>query len=197
MAHSAVLLAGGKSSRMGHDKAALCIGGLPLWRRQLHLLKATQPGEIFISIGEGGSILEGMEQGVLLPDAHAGCGPLGGIATALGRCADPWLLVLAVDMPVMPAGFLARLVEMAEREGRGIIPRNGAGMWEPLAAVYPRSGFDLAEGILASGERKMERLILSLIDVGMARALDLALDEEAYFENWNEPGDVREMKGVT
>ena len=73
---SAVLLAGGKSSRMGRDKALLEIDGEPLWRRQLATLRALEPEQLMVSgppRGEGETVADEIED----------AGPLGGVAAAL------------------------------------------------------------------------------------------------------------------
>ena len=120
MSHAAVLLAGGKSSRMGRDKSALLVNGKPLWQHQLATLRATQPAEIFISGKSDGPYAGcGVE---ILADEFPDCGPLGGIATALRRCTSEFLLVLAVDMPAMTAEFLRALLEESQRTAKGIIP---------------------------------------------------------------------------
>src|SRR5205807_2568449 len=117
MSHAAVLLAGGKSSRMGRDKAALLVRGEPLWRHQLATLRATEPAEFFIS-GKCDGPFAGCEVEILA-DEFPDCGPLGGIATALRRCASERLLVLAVDMPAMTAAFLRMLLDESQRTGMG------------------------------------------------------------------------------
>src|SRR5687768_17396927 len=107
MLHSAVLLAGGKSSRMGRDKGALLVEGEPLWQRQLNILRRTQPRELFISGPLDGPYAN---TGVrIVSDAEPHLGPLGGIAAALGECTTDWLLVLAVDLPFMRADYLLSL----------------------------------------------------------------------------------------
>src|SRR5438477_277515 len=120
MSHSAVLLAGGKSSRMGRDKAALIVDGEPLWQRQLATLRATQPAELFISGKSDGPYANcGVE---ILADEFPDCGPLGGITTALRRCTSERLLVLAVDLPAMTAEFLRTLLDESQRTAAGVIP---------------------------------------------------------------------------
>ncbi|MEQ1854155.1 MAG: molybdenum cofactor guanylyltransferase, partial [Chthoniobacteraceae bacterium] len=120
MAHSAVLLAGGRSSRMGRDKPGLIFDGKPLWRHQLATLRATQPAELFISGAADGCYADA---GIpVIPDDAPGLGPLGGIATALRRCTGEPLLVLAVDMPMMTPDFLRSLLDESRRTGKGVIP---------------------------------------------------------------------------
>jgi molybdenum cofactor guanylyltransferase len=177
---SAALLAGGKSSRMGRDKAALVIDGLPLWQRQFAVLRELEPTEIFIS-GE-------IPNASCIADDTPGLGPLGGITTILRRITTPWLLVLAVDMPAMTSDFLRTLVAEA-RDGRGIIPTLDD-YPEPLAALYPRAALALAESQLARGERRMETFARDLAAAGLVHLRAIAKNEHPLFQNWNTPEDV-------
>src|SRR5438067_5066315 len=91
---AAVLLAGGKSSRMGRDKASVVIDGQPLWQRQLATLRATHPCELYISGKVDGPYADsGVE---LVIDSSPGHGPLAGLEAALLRTHQPLLLVLAI-----------------------------------------------------------------------------------------------------
>ena len=136
MSHAAVLLAGGKSSRMGRDKSALLVNGEPLWQHQLATLHATEPAELFISGKSDGPYADcGVE---ILTDEFPDCGPLGGIATALRRCKSDYVLVLAVDMPAMTAEFLRTLLDESQRTAKGIIPSvaaDGSGTGVPPVVV--------------------------------------------------------------
>src|SRR5580704_153873 len=97
---TAALLAGGKSSRMGQDKAYLPVMwegvSMPLWERQLAVLKSIAPESLIIS----GPRKPGYPESVtVLPDQWSEVGPLGGIATCLRGSGSALLLVLAIDMP--------------------------------------------------------------------------------------------------
>ncbi len=206
MSHAAVLLAGGKSSRMGRDKSALPVNGEPLWQRQLAVLRATQPAELFISGKSDGPYADyGVE---ILADEIPGCGPLGGIATALRRCTSERLLVLAVDMPAMTAVFLRTLLEESQRTAKGIIPvatdgrrradrdqsarllPSAAAGIEPLAAVYPRATLAIADECLHAGEFKLEAFIRKLEMRGLVSMRLFEEKDATFFTNWNEPGDI-------
>lgn len=103
-----LLLAGGKSSRMGQDKAALVCKGVSLLERALQLLAKTGSDEILVS-----GTIDGVES---LPDIIPGCGPLGGIHAAFhhiksaGNLDKSFLLVIPVDMPMLDIDTLSRLV---------------------------------------------------------------------------------------
>jgi molybdenum cofactor guanylyltransferase len=173
---------------MGRDKAALVVEGLPLWRRQIETLRATGAAEVFISGRSDGPYAgSGVE---VVTDAWPDAGPLAGIATSMRRCANEWLVVLAVDMPAMTGEFLRGMVVEAMREGKAIVPRQADGRWEPLAAVYPRGALQVVERMLAEERRKMEGFVTELERSGMLRVREVLVEEEVYFENWNEPGDV-------
>ncbi len=193
MSHAAVLLAGGKSSRMGRDKSALIVNGEPLWQRQLAVLRATEPAELFISGKSDGPYADcGVE---ILADEIPDCGPLGGIATALRRCTSDMLLVLAVDMPAMTAEFLRSLLEESQRAAKGVVPSVAAlvrarANFEPLAAVYPRAALAIADECLRTGERKLETFIRKLKANQLVSVQSVAEEKAALFTNWNEPEDV-------
>ena len=193
MSHAAVLLAGGKSSRMGRDKSALLVNGEPLWHRQFAVLRATEPAELFISGKSDGPYADcGVE---ILADEIPDCGPLGGIATALRRCTSERLLVLAVDMPAMTANFLLTLLEESERTAKGVVPSVAAdgrrrANFEPLAAVYPRAALSIAKECLRAGEFKLEAFIRRL-EAGRLVSVRTVAEEDIFlFANWNVPTDV-------
>ena len=101
---TAALLAGGKSLRMGRDKVFLPAEwegkSVPLWDRQLSVLKAVGPAELAIS----GPAKPGYPASVpVYADEWHDVGPLGGIATCLNRMSNGLLLVLAVDLPRVQA----------------------------------------------------------------------------------------------
>lgn len=185
MQFSAALIAGGKSTRMGCDKAALVIGGQMLWKRQVDTLTATLPTELFIA-GKCAPA-SGVE---MIADRWENCGPLGGIASALARAKTPWLLVLAVDMPAMTSAFLSELVARAERTGRGTIPAIDE-QWEPLAALYPVAALPLAASMIASGQFALRHFIEGAREVGFVDSLPV--QDSALFANVNTQEDFRRI----
>jgi molybdopterin-guanine dinucleotide biosynthesis protein A len=179
---SAVLLAGGRSTRMGVDKALLTVGGQPLWRRQWAVLAEAGATERFISARpEQGWVPDGVP---VVRDAVAEAGPLAGIAAALEQMRGTHLLVLAVDLPRMEAAWFGRLRALCA-PGVGAVGRR-EGFYEPLAAIYPRGLARDAAARLMRGEYAMQRFIAA---AGAAlRSVGIGADEAAWFANWNEPG---------
>lgn len=186
MNFSAVILAGGKSSRMGRDKAWLEVGGQTLLARQIGLVRELGAAEVFISArADADYPAFGCR---VLQDKFAGAGPLAGIERALDACTMSPLLVLAVDLPGMSVELLRRLA-VGAAEGFGAIPRL-AGRLEPLAAFYPKAAHALAMDCL---ERKNLAVIFfseMCVRSGMAGLVELGVQEEHYFTNWNSPADL-------
>jgi len=101
MTLTAVLFVGGRSRRMGADKATLEIAGEPLWRKQIKLLRELQPQSLCISARERPAWCPLEIEAVL--DDPPSRGPLSGLAAALRRLRTSHLLALAIDLPRMRA----------------------------------------------------------------------------------------------
>lgn len=170
---------------MGRDKAALIVNGEPLWKHQLDTLAATRPAALIVA-GKCASIPSGSTP--MIPDEWPDCGPLGGIATALAHACEPWVLVLAVDMPAMTPAFLSSLLAEVARTGRGVVPVLGV-RWEPLAAVYPVAALPIARELLGEGHLALATFIEAVRDAGLLDAVVVDEGSRALFENLNTPED--------
>jgi molybdenum cofactor guanylyltransferase len=100
------VLAGGRSSRMGTDKALLELAGEPLALRAVKKLRRVCADVHILS-----SRPELERFAPLVRDLHVGCGPMGGLEAALEHSQHEWSLFLPVDMPFLPAAFLAAWVK--------------------------------------------------------------------------------------
>lgn len=140
------LMAGGKSMRMGRDKACLPDrNGKFLWVGRLELLRQIATSEVLISCREEQGYLE--ESGArLVYDRWLDAGPLGGIVSCLEAMQAERLLVLAVDMPAMTRDALEWLLKAA---GHGGAVFRCGGFLEPLVAVYPK-------GMSAYGRQRLD-----------------------------------------
>ncbi|CAN5563968.1 hypothetical protein BH20VER3_BH20VER3_08040 [soil metagenome] len=181
---SAVLLAGGKSSRMGRDKAFLEIAGQPLWRRQIETLSRLSPEQLMIS-GPSRTAWSAYENA---PDQHANGGPLAGVAAALQQCRTAHLLVLAVDLARMTSDYLASLLQLCPRH-QGIVPQGG-GRFEPLAAIYPAACRALAEANLHVGDYSMQNFVRRARERGLVLERPISNAEIPLFANLNTPADL-------
>lgn len=185
----AALLAGGRSTRFGSDKAFLDWRGTPLFARQLGTLAALGPGRTWLS-ANAAQEFPGLPQGVeVVVDEEPDLGPIGGLLSVFRRSEAERIVVLGVDLPLMEPSFLERLLS---REG-GTVPKSDR-YWEPLAAVYPREGMiRLLEEALASGERKLQRVLDEAEGLGVVRSYPCEESDHLLFTNLN---STREMEAV-
>ena len=185
MKFSAVILAGGKSTRMGRDKAWLPLDGQPLLAQQIAVVRKLKPVELFIS-GRADTDYSSLGCPVLT-DEFADAGPLAGIAAGLKAASAPLVLVLAVDMPDMTSGALRRLLERCT-PGVGIVPRVNHRV-EPLAAYYPKAAAPLAVDLLKRQLRAVRTFAEQCKHAGLVAVHDVAEADWKCFANWNSPDD--------
>ena len=172
------VLAGGKSSRMGRDKALLPFGGGALAGHMAATVAAAAGSVTLI----GDPQKYGHLGYAVLPDRRPGAGPVGGIETVLSCTAADWNLVLACDMPAISAEFLRGLLDAAERLNADVlVPAGPSGRLEPLSAVYHRRCLATLRRALEAGVRKATDALAGL---EVAR---FAVDDAACFENLNTP----------
>jgi molybdopterin-guanine dinucleotide biosynthesis protein A len=127
---SGYVLAGGRSSRMGTDKAFLQLAGKPLIAHAVAKLR-----RICADVHILGSSPALADYAPLVPDLHLDCGPVGGIEAALAHSPRDWNLILPVDVPFLPATVLeswaAAIVDPAETARVAMFTVDG----RPQAAV--------------------------------------------------------------
>lgn len=186
MKFSAVILAGGKSTRMGRDKAWLPLDGQPLLAKQIAVVRKLHPAELFIS-GRADTDYSSLGYPVL-KDEFADAGPLAGIAAGLQAAAAPLVLVLAVDMPEMTSATLRDLVGRCG-EGTGVVPRVGHRL-EPLAAFYPTAAAPLALDLLRRQLRAVRTFAERCKKAGLVAVHEVAEADWKCFANWNAPDDL-------
>ena len=183
---SAVLLAAGRSTRMGRDKALLEIDGVPMWRRQRDVLRAAGAAEIFLSARDDQSWVSTADGfAAVLHDALSSGGPMVGLSAGLERASHPHLAVLAIDLPKMNAGWFASLAAECA-PGVGVVGKRGD-YFEPLAAIYPKALLSIAWAALGRGEFSLQRFLADAVAGGKMRVRMIDAPEAAWFENWNEP----------
>ena len=183
---AAFVLAGGRSSRMGRDKAFLELDGRTLLERALETLRwLTDDVRIVGPKGKFGSY------GAVLEDRYRDRGPLGGIHTALATTDRELNLIVAVDTPFLDPEFLRFLVDKA-REAQTLIalPRTGDRL-QTLCAVYRRGFAAYAEEALERGDNKIESAIgpLTVAMISEEELRKFAFDP-TMFENLNTPEDL-------
>jgi len=153
------VLAGGKSRRMGEDKALLPFGGRPLgaWvaeRVRQVCGKVAVVGDPTKYAGWGFPVAR---------DLFADAGPLGGIHAGLSHSEADLNLVVGCDMPYLSREFLERLLEIAgETEADAVVPISPEYGYEPLCAVYKPSCLARMEQALQAGRRRISEVFPEL-----------------------------------
>ena len=174
------MLVGGRSSRMGRDKALLPYRGLPLAKWIASAVAQSAGNATLVGSTE-------LYSGVGLPvisDLFPGEGPLGGILTALSHSNAGWNLSVACDMPEIDAGLLTRLLDRARQsEADVLLPVTAEGRPQPLCAVYRRSSLGPLETAFSAGTRKVTTALTGV------RCLRLPMEEVSQFQNVNTPED--------
>ena len=186
----AALIAGGKSTRMGHDKRLIDFDGRPLWKQQLDTLTSLQPDELVISGEVAGPWKDSGH--TIVPDTATDAGPLAGIAAILATVRSPLLLVLAVDMPHMTADFLRRLLAQCT-PARGVVPSH-PDLFEPLAAIYPRDCATLVNNCLLTSNFSLQNFVQGCTRGGLLQAVEIAKDDAHLFHNLNTPEDLSKSR---
>jgi len=184
---SAFILAGGKSTRMGTDKAFLEYEGRTLLARVLDLASSVSSGVWIV-----GSKEKFAPFAPVVEDVFRDCGPLGGIHAALLTSTTELNMVLAVDMPFVSSEFLQYLITQARGapDAAGIIPRS-SGSRQPLCAIYRREFASVAESALRAGNNRIDRLFDKIpIRVIEQEELEGAGFSPAIFHNLNTPEDL-------
>jgi molybdopterin-guanine dinucleotide biosynthesis protein A len=179
-----VLLCGGKSTRMGHDKATLTDAqGVPLWQRQLAKLHAAGLNEVWLALRQGQS-LQGYHGPVIEDDPRA-IGPMAGLLGTLQQLPQTHCFILAVDLPAMRADWLRGLWHKI-KPGTGVIPVLN-GHPEPVVAIYPQCLLPHIIEQAASGDYAMHRLIEKALSLGLLLPLTVSPEDAPCFANMNSP----------
>lgn len=179
------ITAGGKSSRMGIDKAWLEIEGQPLIERVLGSLRAVTSTVAIIANTEGYRSL-----GVpVFTDSHQGVGPLEAVRVALSNTQTDRILLVACDLPFLTPELFSFLLSIPSTS-EAIVPLSADNQLEPLCAIYCKDSLQAVENLIEHGERKMAKLFelvpTRFVEFKEIRELDGAY---LFFENINTPDD--------
>ncbi|MCA3748519.1 MAG: molybdenum cofactor guanylyltransferase [Rubrobacter sp.] len=181
-----VILAGGGSRRMGRDKLAEEIGGVPLLHRVLSSLKGVC-GEVLVA-GDGGPCPPGVRRVFDLRPGRQG--PLAGMEAGLSAASCAAVLVVAGDMPFASAALAEHLVARVAAEGaEAAVPRH-AGRAQPLFAAYDRRVLRKISAELDAGRRSVVGLLDRLGRVEYVEDLERFGDPSLLLMSVNTPADL-------
>ena len=180
-----LVLAGGRSSRMGYDKRRLRLWG----NHGPTLLEHT----IALALHCCSDVLVALNDPEQWPQIHvptvgdrwADVGPLGGMAAGFAALQTPWVLVLAADLPCLTHATLQALLAQP-RIGDVVVPRHASGAYEPLVALYRRATLARLEKYVLMGGRSLHEWLHWLaVQAWQPTAVDAAV-----WRNLNTPADV-------
>ena len=184
---SAFILAGGKSTRMGTDKAFALLSGRTLLARTLDAARSLT-SNIYI-VGDPAKYAP---FAAVVEDIFPGCGPLGGIHAALRSSSTDLNIVLAVDTPFVSLALQQFLVTHARNSPASLVTvaRATDGL-QPLCAVYRREFADPAEEALRAGRYKIDALFdPSSTQIIGQEELETAGFSSLIFRNLNTPDEL-------
>ncbi len=195
-----IVLAGGRSSRMGEPKAALEWHGSTLLRRTVAVLARTVGGPVVV-VRAPGQDLPALPAGVdVVEDPEEGLGPMQGIAVGLAAVADRagTTFLCSTDLPFLHPAFVRRVLRGLDDSELDVVLPVAHGFPQPLAAGYRTALAELAAELVAAGTLRpamlFERCRVArtgegelLADADLAR-LDPGLES---LVNVNEPADYQ------
>ena len=191
---SALLLAGGRSRRMGQDKAFMMWQGQPLWEFQLQKLLNLGASRVLIACRKEQAIRHDRAEFVF--DALGeDSGPMPGIARALDVLKQP-TLVLAVDMPLMTSDFLKQRLLTSRHDGISRFLKSEHGL-EPLAGLYDPHLLPELKLALTEERLSLSRLARLAHQEGKAEVIEVTDIEQAFFRNFNTLADWDHEKGMS
>ncbi|MCL6479820.1 MAG: molybdenum cofactor guanylyltransferase [Peptococcaceae bacterium] len=188
---SGIILAGGKSKRMGRNKALLEIGGISMIERVAGVL-AQHCSEILVA----GENIELNRMGFhIVPDIYPGCGPLGGIHAGLTAAQNRFSFTAACDIPFLDGGLMRRMILEIEDNCAAVVLKTGQYL-EMLFSIYSKEFARAAETCIKNGVYKITAA-LSLVrwkavEVDLAEFPDL----KKILMNVNTPEDYEEAKKI-
>lgn len=178
MQRAGFILTGGRSSRMGRDKALLPWEQTTVVEHLAHLL---QPFTTSVTLIGEPSRYKDLDL-PCVADLRPGQGPLAGLETALSVTAAPWSFILPCDVPGISAGVLSQLCEnTAHGDHLAVVVRDHAGHIHPLCGLYRRDCLGAVRHSLNAGERRVMNVLEKL--------RPLYVDAASVIHNMNTPED--------
>jgi molybdopterin-guanine dinucleotide biosynthesis protein A len=152
-----IILAGGKSKRLGRNKLNEVIGGITLINRVINVLSAFN-GEIILVTAEDSSLPETFTYPKIskVQDLYPGKGMIGGIITGLSASKNFYNLVVASDMPFLNPALIRYMISNAK--GNDLVAYKNQNELEPLHAIYSKNCLPILEEIMLKDRRIFELL---------------------------------------
>jgi len=186
---TSIVLAGGKSLRLGRSKCLETINGKSLIERVIERLKAVSSRILIVTSQEQLDLPATCEAEVVV-DFYPGKGPLGGIYTGLLASDSSHTLAVACDMPFLNIELLRYIIELSPGFD-AVVPRLEEGKIEPLHAIYSKNCLDNMKTQLEHNQLEISRFLNTVrvryIEQAECRRLDPQL---LTFFNINSQSDL-------
>lgn len=188
MALTGIILAGGKSQRMGQDKGLMILSNKPLISYAIEALKPLVTEILIVANSSDYDQFGYRVVNDLLPNS----GPLGGLVTGLSHSKSERNMVLSCDTPFISSDLLSFLLTGVQRH-EVVVPLYD-GYVQPLAGLYDKSCLSQLRALVNSGQLKMRRAVqqLNCREVVIDESLDFY--SESLFKNINTPEALEEAE---
>jgi molybdopterin-guanine dinucleotide biosynthesis protein A len=147
---SGIVLAGGKSTRLGQNKALVNAVGLPLIQHVVHRLRLVVDEIVLVTNRPDEFAFLGLP---MTSDVYRGIGTLGGLHAGLGAMGGEYGLVVGCDMPLLNINLLRHIISL--RRGYDIVMPQLGEYYEPLHALYGKRCLPGIERAIEAGQRRM------------------------------------------
>jgi molybdenum cofactor guanylyltransferase len=189
---TAFILAGGKSTRMGADKAFVTFDGQTLLARALNVARSITPDVRIV-----GDPQKFAPFAPTVEDIFPDCGPLAGIHAALRSSQTDLNLILAVDVPFAAPALLQCLLKRASNSAALVTVAHIGGGYQPLCAIYRRAFADAAETALQAGRCKIDTLFTPATTQTITeKELETLGFSPNFFRNLNTPRELAEASEI-
>ena len=159
-----IVLAGGKSSRFGEDKALACVDGLTMIERTVNLLYSLGLDPVVITNEtQDYSFLKCRIERDLIPNQ----GPMGGLYTACCLFEHLSLVVLTCDMPNLTPESLKMLLDRHDKTYRATLFKAKGNCFQPFPGVYEPSLIDPIKKVLEAGDLSMQDFLRQLAEINL------------------------------
>jgi molybdenum cofactor guanylyltransferase len=189
-----ILLAGGKSRRMGEDKRYLVVGEQTLLERGLGVLRSIFQ-EVLVVIAQDSPPLDVTDRVVrdLVPD----CGSLGGLYTGLTRATTPYIFIVACDMPFLDPAVISQFISHTVTED--IVMAKLATRLHPMHALYGKRCLPVVEQMISARQLRIQDMVShASLRVRYITEADLfTIDPSGRsFQNVNTPDDLEAARSL-
>ena len=189
-----IILAGGKSRRMGEDKRYLVVGEQTILERGLGVIRSIFQ-EVLVVIAQDSPPLRVDAKVVrdLLPD----CGSLGGLYTGLMQATTPWIFVVACDMPFLDQAVIGQFT--SRRATADIVMAKLDARLHPMHALYGKRCLPALEQMIQARQLKIQEIVSqpSLRVQYVTEAELLTIDPSwRSFQNVNTPSDLEAARSM-